>query len=51
VYIYALEADFFQVAENYQVFCQIVGGVFLMFLRKNKDDNLIWQTARDAHLF
>jgi hypothetical protein len=28
-YIYAPEADFFQVVKNYQVFCQYVGGVFL----------------------
>jgi hypothetical protein len=29
-------------------FCQTVGGVFLMFLPKIKNDNLIWQTVGDA---
>ena len=35
-YIYALEADFSQVAKNCQVFCQTVGGVFLTFCQKSK---------------
>src|SRR6185312_12544462 len=47
-YIYALEAGFSQVAKKYQVFCQTVGGVFLTFLPKIKDDNSICQTAGDA---
>jgi len=47
-YIYALEAGFSQVAKNYQVFCQTVGGVFLTFLPKIKDGNSICQTAGDA---
>ena len=47
-YIYALEAGFSQVAQNCQVFCQTVGGVFLTFLPKIKDDNSICQTAGDA---
>jgi len=47
-HIYALEADFSQVAKNYQVFCQTIGGVFLTFLPKIKDDNSICQTAGDA---
>jgi hypothetical protein len=41
-YIYALEAGFSQVVKNGQVFCQTIGGVFLMvFLPKIKDYNLI----------
>ena len=47
-YIYALDAGFFQIAKKCQVFCQTVGGVFLMFLLKIKDGNSIWQTDRDA---
>ena len=47
-YIYVLEAGFSQVVKNCQVFCQTVGGVFLTFLPKIKDDNSICQTARDA---
>ena len=47
-YIYALEAGFYQVTKNCQVFCQTVGGVFLMFLPKIKDINSICQTAGDA---
>ena len=47
-YIYALEAGFFQVAKNCQVFCQTVGWVFLTFLPKIKNVNSIWQTAGDA---
>ena len=47
-YIYALEAGFSQVAKNYQVFCQTVGGVFLTFLPKIKDGNSICQTLGDA---
>ena len=47
-YIYALEAGFSQVAKNCQVFCQTVGGVFLTFLPKIKDDNSICQTLGDA---
>ena len=43
-YIYALEAGFSQVAKNYQVFWQTVGGVFLTFFPKIKDDNSICQT-------
>jgi hypothetical protein len=43
-----MEVDFSQVAENCQIFCQGVGVVFLMFLSKIKDDNSIWQSARDA---
>ena len=41
-YIYALEAGFSQVAKNCQVFCQTIGGVFLMFLPKIRDGNSIW---------
>jgi hypothetical protein len=33
-YIYAMEASFFQVAKNRRVFCQTVGGVFLMIFPK-----------------
>ena len=44
----ALKADFSQVAKNYQVFCQIIGGVFLTFLPKIKDNNSICQTDGDA---
>src|SRR6185437_15227297 len=47
-YIYALEADFSQVAKNCQVFCQTVGGVFLTFFTKIKDGNSICQTLGDA---
>src|SRR6185436_13334302 len=47
-HIYALEAGFFQFTKNYQVFCQTIGGVFLTFLPKIKDDNSICQTAGDA---
>jgi hypothetical protein len=47
-YIYALVAGFSQVVKNCQVFCQTVGGVFLMFLPKIKDGNSICQTAGDA---
>ena len=47
-YIYALEAGFSQVVKNCQVFCQTVGGVFLKFLPKIKDDNSICQTLGDA---
>jgi hypothetical protein len=43
-----LEAGFSQVAKNYQVFCQTVVRVFLMFLPKIKDGNSICQTAGDA---
>ena len=45
-YICALEAGFSQVAKKF--FCQTVGGVFLTFLPKIKDDNSICQTAGDA---
>ena len=48
IFIYALEAGFSQVAKNYQVFCQTVGGVFLTFLPKIRDVNSICQTAGDA---
>ena len=48
MYIYALEAGFFQVAKNCQVFYQTVGGVFLTFLPKIKDGTSICQTAGDA---
>jgi hypothetical protein len=44
----ALESGFSQVAKNCQIFCQSVGGVFLTFFLKIKDDNSIWQTARDG---
>ena len=37
-----------KIAKNCQIFCQTVGGVFLMFLPKIKDDNSICQTAGDA---
>jgi hypothetical protein len=47
-YIYALEADFSQVAKNCQVIYQSVEGVFLTFLAKIKGDNSIWQTTGDA---
>jgi hypothetical protein len=40
-YIYALEAGFSQVVKNYKVFCQIIGGAFLTFFPKIKDDNSI----------
>ena len=47
-YIYALEAGFSQIAKNCQVFCQTIGGVFLMFLPKIKDGNSICQIAGDT---
>lgn len=48
VYIYVLNAGFPQVYKKYQIFFQIIYGVFLTFLPKIKDGNLIWQTAGDA---
>ena len=47
-YIYALEAGFSQIAKNCQVLYQTVRGIFLMFLPKIKNDNLIGQTTGDA---
>jgi len=47
-YLCALEVGFSQVTKNCHVFCQTVGGVFLMFLPKIKDANSIWQTVEDA---
>jgi hypothetical protein len=47
-YISALDTGFFQVAKNCQVFCQTIGGVFLTFLLKIKNDNSIWQTIGNA---
>jgi hypothetical protein len=40
--------SFFQVSKKFQVFCQTVGEVFLMFLPKIKDDNCICQIVGDA---
>jgi hypothetical protein len=39
VYIYALNAGFPQVNKKYQIFFQIIYGVFLTFLPKIKDGN------------
>jgi hypothetical protein len=39
-----MEAVFPQVAKNYQVLCQTVGGGFSAFLPKIKNANPIWQT-------
>jgi len=44
----ALEVGFLQVAKKCQVFCQIIGEAFSMFLPKIKDANPIWQTVEDA---
>jgi hypothetical protein len=46
-----LEAVFSQVAKNYKVSRQIVGGVFLMFWPKIKDEKLIRQFAEDTLIF